>query len=158
MINPNEVWALLADARRGRLLRCTETGKGRVRVEERDSITNIWPGHEHQRSSPLWKNATITFGIEQSDKEDLRRFAREVAAWLQHKTEEFGIRRLHILVSGRFLGALRKVRTARLAAQLGPERKADLTHLSSGKLAKHPVIRQLVASARPAGSGSRRDE
>lgn len=158
MTTPNEVWTLLADARRARLLRCTETDNSRVRVEERDSITNTWLGHEHRRSSPLWKNATITFGIEDNDGEDLRRFAREVVAWLQERMEKSGIQRVHILAPGRFLGALRKVRPARLARQHGLERKVDLMHLGAGKLAKHPVIRQLVASSRSMSSANRRQE
>jgi len=144
MGNSNEVWALLADTRRGRLLRCVERQHGRVRVEEYDSIENTWPGREHGRSSPLWKNATITFGIEDNDREDLRRFVKEVVTWLEHRIERFGIQRVHILASGRFLGVLRRVRPTRLAKQRALERKADLTHLSAGKLAKHPVIRQLV--------------
>ena len=144
MTAPNEVWALLADARRGRLLRCTRTDTGRVHVEERDSITNTWPGHDRQRSSPLWKNATITFGMEDDDGEDLRRFARELVAWLQHDMEALGIRRVHILACGRFLGALRKVWRAGPAKPHALERRVDLVHLSTSKLAKHPVIRHLI--------------
>lgn len=155
---PTVRWVLLADTRRARLLRCGMTDWGRCRVEERSSIDNTQPRHEHGRSSPLWKNATITFGIDDNEGEDLRRFAREVVVWLQHRMEEFGIPRVHILASGRFLGALRKVRPARLAKSHAWERKAALMHLSAGKLAKHPLIRQLVASARPVGSANRRDE
>ena len=121
-------------------------------------VENTWPGHEHGRSAPLWKNTTITFGIEDNAGEDLRRFAREVVAWLEHKMDEFGIRRIHILASARFLGVLRKVRPARLAKQFVLGRKADLMHFSAGKLARHPVIRQLMASACPPDPANRRDE
>jgi protein required for attachment to host cells len=158
MNTPNEVWMLLADARQGRLLRCTESDDGRVRVEDRDSIANTLPSHEHQHSSPLWKNATITFGMEDAEREDLRRFAREVAVWLQQRMDGLRIRRVHILASGRFLGALRKVRPAQLAGRHALERKADLMHLSAGKLAKHPVIRQLMVSARSLGPANLRVE
>jgi hypothetical protein len=106
----------------------------------------------------MWKNATITFGMEAGDREDLRRFAREVVAWLQERIEESGIQRVHILASARFLRALRKVRPARPAWKHGLERKVDLMHLSAGKLAEHPVIRQLVASARSTGPANRREE
>jgi protein required for attachment to host cells len=145
---PNEVWALLADGRRGRLLRCTEGDNGRVHIEERGAIANTWPGHEHQRSSPLWKNATITFGIEDTSREQLHRFARQVAAWLADRMEAFGIRHVDVLASGRFLGALRKVRPARLACRCALDRNASLMHLSPGRLARHPAIRRLMASVR----------
>ena len=137
---------LLANARRGRLLRCTETDAGRIRIEERGSIANTWAGQEQHRSSPLWKNGTITFGAEHDDREDVRRFARRVVSWLEDRMAEFGIRRIHILASGRFLGALRKVRPAQLVRRRALERKADLMHLTTGKLAKHPVIRHLLPS------------
>ncbi len=148
-------WVLLADARRARLLRCGMTEWGRCRVGERCSIDATQPRREHGRSAHLWKNATITFGIEDNEGEDLRRFAGEIVAWLQHGMEEFGIQRLHILASGRFLGALRKVRQARLARHHPLERKADLRHLSAGKLAKPSEIRHLMASARRGDSVSR---
>ena len=151
-------WVLLADARRARLLRCGLTEQGRCRVEEHGSIDNTWPGHEHGRSARVWKNATITFGMEDDEGEDLRRFAREVVARLEHRMGKLGIRRIHILASPRFLGVLRKVRPRRLAGQLILKRKADLMHLNAGKLAKHPVIRQLIASDRSEGSEDRRDE
>ena len=150
-------WVLLADAKRARLLRCGLTEQGRCRVEEHGSIDNVWPGHEHGRSAPIWKNGTITFGIEDNDGEDLRRFAREVVQRLEHRMGKLGIRRIHILASPRFLGVLRKVRLERLASQLILKHKADLMHLSATKLAKHPVIRQLIASPHPEGSAERSD-
>lgn len=151
-------WVLLADARRARLLRCGSTEEGRCRVEERGSIDSTWPRPERSRSGPLWKNATIPFGIEGNAGEGLRRFAREVVKWLQHRMEEFGILRIHILASGRFLGAFRKVRPAQLTRQHALEREADLMHLSVGRLVKHPVILQLMDSACPVTSAKRRYE
>ena len=140
-------WILLANAWRARLLRCGSTEDGRCRVEERGSIDNAWPKHNHCRSGPLWKNATITFGMEDNDGEEVRRFAKDVTAWVEQRIEELGIGSMHILASGRFLGALRKVRSLWLPKHRGSERKADLMHLSPGKLAKHPLIHRLIASA-----------
>ena len=145
-------WVLLADGRKARLLRCSMTEWGRCRVEENGSIDNSRQGREPAGSGPLWKNATITFGIADSDDEDLRRFAREVVTWLERMMRELGIAKVHVLASGRFLGVLRKVRPARLARHRTLQRKANLMHLTAGKLAKHPVIRQLVGVRRSEGT------
>jgi len=142
--NQADQWVLLADTKRARLLRCSLTERGRCRVEESGSIENTRPRRQYGRSSPLWKNTTTTFGIRDKD-EDWRPFAREVAIWLEREMERLGIRRVHILASCRFLDALHRTRYLRSSRQRLLERRVDLMHLSSDKLAKHPVIRQLVS-------------
>lgn len=145
MILQNTVWVLLVDARRGRLLCCGVTRQGRCHVDECDSIRNDWPGHEHQRSSPMWKGTGVSYGIEDDEvREPTSRFARRVVAWLLRKMAEHEIEHVVILAPPHFLGALRDERAGDLASK-AIEHKGELVNLPTSRLAEHPAIRQLVA-------------
>jgi len=139
------IWLFLVDARRGRLLRCGLTQQGRCHIEERDSIENAWPGHEHHPSPPLWKHRRAAYGIEDEETaEELHRFARQIVGWLEHKMAEYKVDRLVVLASPRFLGALRSVRMGCLTARVNL-RKGELIRFPLWALSRHPMIRGLVA-------------
>jgi len=139
----NEIWVVLADAHQCRLLRCGLTRHGRCHVEEYDSIQNTWPGHEHHRPSPLHGKTGDTYAAEGKEaNEELTRFARQVADWLDRKTAN-NMARVAFFAPPRFLGALRRVQSVRLAERL-EERKGEMIHLPIGVLSKHPAIRDLL--------------
>lgn len=144
MILRNVAWVLLADARHGRLLCCGLTPQGRCHVDDCDSIQNDWPGHDHPRSSPLWKGTGVSYGIEDDEvREPTRRFARRVAAWAHHKMAQYEIEHIAILAPPHFLAALRDERSADLAGK-AVGHQGEFTNVPTSELAKHPTIRELV--------------
>ena len=144
MILRNVAWVLLADGRHGRLVCCGVTPQGRCHVDECDSIQNDWPGHDHPRSSPLWKGTGVSYGIEDDEvREPTRRFSRQVVAWLHCKMAEYEIEQVVILAPPHFLGVLRDEPSADLAGK-AIERKGELMNVPTSELAKHPTIRELV--------------
>ena len=142
----NETWVVLADARQCRLLRCGLTHRGRCHVEESDSVQNGWPGHERGRPSSLHGKTGQTYATQGHEVEEgLERFARRIVEWLEHKVEQHKIDLLFVFAPSRFLGALRRVQSPRLAERL-QERKGELMHLPVPTLCEHPAIRDLLKS------------
>jgi hypothetical protein len=143
----SETWILLADSRRGRLLRCGLTPRGTCGAEECDAVTSIWSGRDHGRGRPLWKTAARTFGIEDDRKaETAHRFAKQLAAWLRYKVVEHGIGHVHVVGPARFLAALRHVLPPTLAGRL-TLRPGEMIRFPAGTLASHPAIRRLVETS-----------
>ena len=149
-----EAWVFLANARRGCLLKRSITEHGRCHLEEIATIRNDWPGHEHQTTSPIWKKATVTFGIRDNDAdEETHRFAKKAVRWLEEKMTEYHVGRITVFASSHFLGALRRQVHARFekAVQL---RKGELLHLPLGALSKHPAIQGLLGFTKDDGSAA----
>ena len=118
----NQTWVVLADSRHGRLLRCGLTPQGRCHLQECDSIENTWPGHEHHRPSPLWGKTGETYAAEGKEiEEELARFARQVADWLEQKTAH-NMSAVVLFAPPRFLGALRRIQSKHLAERLQEKR------------------------------------
>jgi protein required for attachment to host cells len=142
----NESWVVLADARRCRLLCCGLTRHDRCHVEEYESFHNTWPGHEHHRPSPLSGKTGDSYAAQNNEaSEDLNRFARQVANWLDHKIDN-GIGSAVLFAPPRFLGALRSVQPDRFSQRVR-QQNAEMVHLPIRALSKHPAIRRLVGSA-----------
>ena len=137
-------WLLLADRRQGRLLCCSVTRHGRCHVEEYDTLQSDSPAKEHEVSSPIRKQGSITYGIEdRGDMEEIKHFVRQLNEWLPRVIQKHSIEDLVVIASSRVLGELRTM--------LEPEvkRHCDLKkgvwiHLSIRELAEHPVVRELV--------------
>lgn len=143
----NAVWVVLADKERAKLLRCGLTENGRCHVETSTTIENSWPGHDHPRSSPQWKNATVSYGMEDNDtSEETKRFVHEVTDWLKRRMKAHNIASVVILAPPRFTGVLRKTKFAREHAMNVIQHKGELVNLPTRKLADHAIIRGLVAS------------
>ena len=138
------VWVLLADARHGRLLRCSLTPDGRCQVKQVEAIEGDHSTQHQQKSSPMWKNRTITFGIERDDRrEQIHRFAHSLGTWIEKHTKRHEIDRLEILSSPRLLAALRRVRTGKFPKRV-EESRVQLAGLPIHALSKNPLIRRLV--------------
>jgi len=143
MVIQNEVWVVLADTRQCRLLRCGLTRRGRCHVEECDLIQHTWPGHEHNRPSPRRGKNGESYATEGNEaQEELSRFARQAAHWLEGKING-GMSRVVVFAPPRFLGVLRMVQPDYLAERL-EERKGEMVHLRIQDLSKHSAIRELV--------------
>jgi protein required for attachment to host cells len=129
-------WFALADAEHCRLLCCRLTPQGTRHVEEQGVLDNTWPGQEHAR--PM-SQAGATHDIEEAE----RRFAGEMAGWLQKRAEAHAMDHLVIFAPPRMLGVLRKAAFGALRGDL-EEIKGDLMRLDVGQLADHALIRKLA--------------
>ena len=141
----NITWVVLADIERAKLLLCGLTEHDRCHVETVDTIQNDWPGHDHPKSSPLWKNTAISYGIEDNESmEETGRFVREVTDWLKRKMKTHGITSIVILAPPRFVGVFRKTKFVRTHPTKIILHKAELVNLPTRKVAEHGVIQGLV--------------
>lgn len=144
MAGRRRAWVFLADAAHGRLLRCGTVPGERCHVEEIDRIDCTWEGHQHERPTPRIGKSGHSYASAGHDvDEDLDRFARQVARWLELRMADLGIDRMVTLTPPRFLGAFRKVRSEQLASRL-QDRQGDLIGLAASELSNHPSIRELV--------------
>lgn len=143
----NIVWVLLADMDRAKLCRCGLTKAGRCHVEICETLENEWPGHDHPRPSPQWKNATVTYGVEDNERpEERKRFVRELTDWLEHQMKKHDIENLVTLMPPRFAGVFRKMKFTHSRALNLIQHKGDLVNLPMHKLTEHAVIQGLVAT------------
>lgn len=141
----NITWVLLADIERAKLLRCGLTGRGRYHVETVVAIQNEWSGHDYPKSSPLWKNNTVSYGVEDSESiEETRRFVSEVTEWLEHNMKTHGIASIVVLAPPRFVGVFQKTKFVRTHSTNIIPHKGELVNLPARKLVEHAVIQGLV--------------
>ena len=130
------VWFALADSGHCRLLSCRVTEPRAPHVQEHESLENCGPEQEHARPA---SQGGATHHVEERE----RRFAGEIAEWLERRTEQHNITSLMVYAPARMLGALRKVRHRYMNSSV-EARQGDLMRLSAGELALHPIIRSLV--------------
>ncbi|MFG0285612.1 MAG: host attachment protein [Phycisphaerales bacterium JB039] len=137
-------WIAAVDARHARLLRCVPTRTG-WRIEEVGELQNQWEDdHEHGRPTVLGHGPAtapphlVAPGGQQA--ESLRRFARDVSAWLaSHAPARDG--ELVILAPPRFLGALRPhLDLHRPVLQI----EREVAHLRAAELAAHPAVTEIL--------------
>jgi len=140
---PNRGWFFVVDAGGGRLLQSIAVPPGRLHVEQRASISRRGVEHERSRPSPLTGKAGNSYASTGHEaEEELQRFAREVAEWLEQKIARYRIGSLALFAPPRFLGALRKTCNPRLASHFDIH-QADLAGWSASNLAHHPVVEEL---------------
>lgn len=140
----NHAWFALADTEHCRLLCCRLTKQGTRHVDEHGRHENTLPEAEHAR--PMGQDG-MTHDIEEEE----RRFGAQIVDWLRRKAEEHKIDRLAIFAPPRMLGVLRKASSGLLAGHL-KELKGDLMRLAAGRLAEHPMVRELVREVHPRSS------
>lgn len=132
----NHAWCALADAEHCRLLCCRLTQQGTQHVDEYGAFDNTLPEQEHMRPA--------TGGGETHDvEENERRFAAEIAKWLQKQAKNCELDRLTIFATPRMLGVLRNTSFGVIKGGM-KQIQGDLMRLNAGQLAEHPMIRNLV--------------
>jgi protein required for attachment to host cells len=100
--------------------------------------------HEHGRpSARAGKDGNAYASQGHEVEENLKRFARQAAAWLEQKVDQYQIPQLALFAPPRFLGALRPLCPTRLNGCLR-QYEADLTNHSAATLSRHPAIQELV--------------
>ena len=150
----NATWVVLADIERAKLVQCGLTVHDRCHLETIATIQNDWPGHDHPKSSLLWKNTMVSYGVEDNESiEETKRFVSEVTEWLKRKMKTYDITSLVFLAPPRFVGVLRKTKFVRTHSTHIIPHKGELVNLPARKLAQHAVIQGLVDSEAVAGQG-----
>ena len=144
MARKSRTWIFIVDSGKGRLLKGAPVPGGRFHLEQNDSIENTW--EQHQRGRPSSRtgregHSYASYGHE--DEEMMKRFARDVAEWLEKKTSSLGIDRLALFAPPRFLGALRQAWSPRLALRV-TEYEGDLGYMGPGDLVHHRSIAELL--------------
>jgi protein required for attachment to host cells len=141
---PPQAWFFVLDAGRARLLTCRRAAFERLRVEELSALAYEPEPHQRGRPSPRTGKSGKTYAsLGREDEHQIRRFAKEVEDWIEAHVERIDAPRIALFAAPRFLGELRKLLTPSLAKRL-EERPADLTHLSTSDLAKHPSVAELL--------------
>jgi protein required for attachment to host cells len=144
MARKSQTWIFIVDNGRGRLLKGAPAPRGRFHLELDDAIENSWEEHQRGRPSPLAGRAGHSYASwGHEDEELMRRFARDVAVWLDDKTRKHAIDRLALFAPPRFLGALRQAWTPRLAMCV-EEHEGDLGYMGPGDLVRHRSIARLL--------------
>ncbi len=138
------VWFIVADAGRSRLLSVRRVPPGRVHVDEHESIESHPDEHEHGRPSPRAGRGGNTYASAgHEDGQQLHRFAKEVAAWMDERLTEHAVERATLFSAPKLLGELRKLYPPGLARRIR-EHPADLTQVSPAALAHHPAVLSLL--------------
>jgi protein required for attachment to host cells len=146
MASKTKTWIFIVDNGRGRLLKGAPAPRGRFHLELDDSIENKWEEHQRGRPSPLTgKDGRSYASVGHEDEEMMRRFARDVAGWLEEKTRRLDIDRLALFAPPRFLGALRQAWSPRLALCVD-EFEGDLGYMGPGDLVRHRAIARLLGN------------
>jgi len=140
----NRGWFLVVDGGCGRLMQCMVVPPGRLHVEERAVLDNPTIGLEHGRPSSLKGKSGNSYASRGHEaEEELHRFAKKIAAWLDREIARFAIVELAVFCTPRLLGELRKVWGSELEQRIRI-RQADLTSLSPAELARHPAVRSVT--------------
>jgi protein required for attachment to host cells len=144
MAGKRKTWIFIVDHGRGRLLSGSPAPRGRFRLVQRDAIENTWEEHQHGRPSPRAGREGHTYASRgHEDEEMTKRFAREVAEWLEERVRQLDIDRLDLFAPPRFLGALRQAWRPRLAVHVEAH-EGDLGYLGPGDLVHHRSIADLL--------------
>lgn len=167
-MNVNRHWIVTADNRRASLFSCRKTPGGELNVEHVRTLENAHENeHEHHRPSSLGgaeRRGTKTRAVGSAAPhsaspghavdEEQRRFAHEVAGWLDRASKELSVEGVAVFAAPHLLGLLRSQK-----GKIGATTElleGELTHLRPHELAEHPAVRAAVeAPAAPKGGGKR---
>jgi protein required for attachment to host cells len=148
-------WIAVTDNRWARLVRCQRTEPepaGRWHADEFETIRTTWDEHQPRHEPALPDGAPKADdpdhapGWAHKKEEETRRFAHEVAAWLDRRSAALAIRHISVFAPDHFLGPLRLSWSPRLRPLL-TEHAGELTHLRPPELLEHPTIAGILASA-----------
>jgi protein required for attachment to host cells len=145
MIEQYRNWILVVDDWQGRLYEPRDVPGGRRRLDLRATFEDHWEPREHGRPQALdVKNGHYDFaGTHHEDEERRRRFAGQMATWLDEKMVDFDVKHVDVLASPRTLGELR--RAVDNEDVRGVEfHHADLGFLDPGELVRHPRVVELL--------------
>jgi len=139
-----DAWIVIADHYQAHLLGCTATPTGRCHLTRYGAIESPIPDIEFGRPNPLAGMNGHTYAQRhQRLEEEYRRFARQLANWINRCIERFGIGQLTACIPERshrdVIAHLRHDYRDRVAL-----RGENLLQLSPDALSKHQLITSLL--------------
>ena len=138
-----DVWFVVADSERARLLRARPAKHGHLHVEEVDKLATTFAAGEHQRPTRLGQPGHMApSGHEHEEK--LAHFARELTRWLERLVAAHTLTRCPVFAPSHMLGAMRREASPALAAKL-QEHACEIAGQSTARLAEHPKVTALLA-------------
>jgi len=138
--DPAAFWLLVTDARRCRLFHGKRTGAGRLHLDEKARLDEVWQEQEHHRPAPLGAPSGKSYiDAGHADEERMHRFAKAVSGWMDEQARGMKIAQLHLFAPKRFLGVLRTEYSSPLKGGI-IDAAHDLAQLSAGELAEHPAV------------------
>ena len=145
-MEPVNFWMITADRRTARLLFASVTAHGRLHVEQKADLEEVWDEFEHGRpSGRSARDGLAHTPAGHEEEERTHRFAKQIAHWLRGKVDEFGIERVHAFCAPRILGPLRKALPGALHDRV-MDHATDLAQLTPGELAVHHAVVAVQAS------------
>lgn len=150
-------WIVVSDERVARLVSLKRVSGGRWRAEERRSRASRWADyHEHHRPSALGGRSGSSHkhfspGFSEAEaREERRRFARDVARWIEHDCRNVldEDSRVAVFAAPGFFGTLREElgeRHRRMALH-----ELELTRLRPDELVEHPSVQRVLGIERHA--------
>jgi protein required for attachment to host cells len=137
---------------RGSLSSASAAGLPRLRLELAERITSPWTDfHEHGRPAALGRGPSAKsvqhFASEGHERDELeRRFAANVAAWIESRAGAAPEAAKVVFADPRFLGHLRRaVEAIRLEASI---ERGEFSWMRPAELGAHPTIREAFEAAR----------
>jgi protein required for attachment to host cells len=147
IIPPTDQWLAVTDNRWAKLVHCTRTKGGRWHAEEVGIIQSGWEEHQNRDTPPSpGKKPEHSAGWAHKKEEETKRFAKEVAAWLEKQGHDRKITHFSVFAPDHFLGPLRANWSARLKPMIA-DQALDLTHLKVSELVDHPKVALILAKA-----------
>ena len=135
-----------ADRREAHLFEATLTEHGRVHVEARDALHELWDELQHARPSPRSGKDGHSYASEgREDEERVHRFAKAFSHWLEDQLKAHDLERLHVFLARDLLGEYRGVAKGRLERCVRPH-ALNLAHLGPGELAEQRSVADRVRS------------
>jgi hypothetical protein len=138
--DPAAFWLLITDARQSRLFHGKRTAAGRLHLDEKARLDEVWVEQEHHRPAPLGAPSGRSY-IDRghADEERMHRFANTLAGWMEEQRRGLKIGKFHLFAPKRLLGMLRPALPSTLQ-QLVLDEAHDLAQLTAGELAEHPAV------------------
>ena len=141
----DSVWILVADKHQARLLQGQVTAEGRPHLEECAKIEFVPHAQQHPPAFGRTGSGHSHAVSDHEPEEEILRFARQVAGWLDGHVQKSAIRAITLFATGHVLGALRKELPAAVRSRM-TEREAELTQVSTHDLLRHPGVAACFAT------------
>jgi protein required for attachment to host cells len=144
-----QLWVVVVDGERARLLRGSKAN-GRPHLDlvgtiENDHLEDKQYGRPTMLRGGAGTSPTLLAPGHQQE-ERMKRFARDVAAWLHKTRAEHAVATFEVIAPKRLMGALRPEWPKDLEPHVS-EHQVELNWMEVGELVKHPVVAGLFPPA-----------
>ncbi|MFY9342080.1 MAG: host attachment protein [Planctomycetota bacterium] len=144
MLEPKDVWLVVADKKSARLLHGTGTRHAGLHLAEVSAIATSALAKEHGRPTRMSQPGRSAPRDHDTELATAH-FAAQIADWLARELPAHQVGRVALFAPAHLLGALRQALPKDLAGQVG-EHIAELARLPAPELAQHPQVMALLAS------------